>query len=256
MFKQNNFDKFNSSKKVFFYPGCAVEYFFPDMGVSMVEVLQKTGYQVDIPKAQVCCGLPAIHAGDGESGKKTILKNIKHMGNPDDYEAFLVLCPSCGMAIKEDFKKYTLDYIAEFKKSEKIGKKVMSFANFLKINNIRFQNEDDKKYTYHTPCHQGRGLGFVPEEFLKETFGENFIPLKDSDVCCGFGGSFSVDYPGISAGILDKKIENIINTKADCLLTDCPGCVMQIDGGLKQKGVNVKVKHLSEVLSNLKIQKK
>ncbi|UOD34791.1 LUD domain-containing protein [Deferribacteraceae bacterium V6Fe1] len=255
LFKEKKLDEFKSSKKVFFYPGCAVEYFFPEIGVSMVELLQKTGYQVDIPKTQVCCGLPAIHAGDGQSGKKTILKNIKYMGNPDEYEAFLVLCPSCGMAIKEDFKKYTLDYIAEFKKSEKIGKKVMSFANFLKIQNIGFQCDGNIKYTYHTPCHQGRGLGFMPEEFLKEIFGQNFIPLKDSDVCCGFGGSFSVDYPGISSGILDKKIENILNTKADCLLTDCPGCIMQIDGGLKQKGINVKVKHLSQILNDLKMIK-
>lgn len=255
MFKQNNFDKFNSSKKVFFYPGCAVEYFFPEMGTKMVQLLQKAGFQVDIPDTQVCCGLPAIHSGDGKSGKKTILKNLKYMRNPEEYEAFLVLCPSCGMAIKEDFKKYTLEHISEFKKSEKIANKVTSLADFLNKNNIRLKYDDNKKITYHTPCHQGRGLGFVPEDFLKETFGENFIPLKDSNVCCGFGGSFSVEYPGISSGILNKKIENIKDTKADILLTDCPGCVMQIDGGLKKQNINVKVAHLSEIFNELDIEK-
>lgn len=255
-YKEKNLSEFKSSKKVFFYPGCAVEYFFPGMGLSMVGILQKAGYQVDIPDRQVCCGLPAIHSGDGKSGKKTILKNLQYMGNPEDYEAFIVLCPSCGMAIVEEFKKYTLDYIEEFKKSEKIANKVMSLANFLKINGVKLEYQGDKKYTYHTPCHQGRGLKFIPEEFLEEILGSNFVKLKDSDVCCGFGGSFSVDYPGISSGIINKKIENIIETRADTVLTDCPGCVMQIDGALKAKGIDVKVMHLSSFFNEIKIVKK
>jgi len=75
----------------------------------MVECLNKAGYQVDIPEVSVCCGLPSIHAGDGKDGKETILKNIQHLGDPKEYESFLVLCPSCGMAMKEEFKTYLFD---------------------------------------------------------------------------------------------------------------------------------------------------
>jgi iron-sulfur cluster protein len=243
----------NFEKKVFFYPGCAVEYFYPEMGIALVKFLNRMGYKVDIPKVSVCCGLPAIHAGDANGGRKTILKNLKYMGESEEYEAFLVLCPSCGMAIKEDFKKYTLEYINEFKKCDKISKKVISFGKFVKEKGVKLKHIGDIKYTYHTPCHQGRGIGFNPEKFLQEIFEDNFIKLQDSDVCCGFGGSFSVDFPQISSKVLDKKIENIKDTKADIVLTDCPGCVMQIDGGLKAKGEKIDVKHLSEIFKNLEI---
>lgn len=246
-YKEKGLDKVKSKKKVFFYPGCAVEYFYPDMGLKMMEFLNKAGYQVDIPEVSVCCGLPAIHAGDGKSAKETILKNVRHMGDYLEYEAFLVLCPSCGMAIKEEYKTYLFDHIAEYKKINGIGEKVISFAQFIKEKGLTLQTDNQKIYTYHTPCHQGRGLQFDTEGFLKEILGDRFVNLKDSNVCCGFGGSFSFDFPEVSGGILAKKIENILATNADCVLTDCPGCIMQIDGGLKAKGHDIEVKHISEI---------
>jgi Fe-S oxidoreductase len=247
IYKEKGLDKVRSERKVFFYPGCAIEYFYPEMGLKMVEFLNKAGYQVDIPEVSVCCGLPAIHAGDGKSAKETILKNIGHMGHHLEYEAFLVLCPSCGMAMKEEFKAFIFDHIPEYKKINDIGEKVISFAQFIKEKELKLQVDNRKIYTYHTPCHLGRGLRFDTGGFLKGILGDHFVNLKDSNVCCGFGGSFSFDFPEVSGGILAKKIENILATKADCVLTDCPGCIMQIDGGLKARGLNIEVKHISEI---------
>lgn len=255
--KQKTFTDINGQRinpsaakgRVFFYPGCAVEYFYPQMGTALVSFLEKQGYQVDTPDKATCCGLPAIHGGDGEGGRKTISACLAQMKNPDDYKAYLVLCPSCGFAVKEDFKHYTEDKPEDFKKAGLISDKVKSLAMFIKeegLTNIPFNK--GAKVTYHTPCHQKRGLGSSAEELLSSLLGENFIPMTDSDVCCGFGGSWSVEYPGISAGILDKKTENIDKTGADTVLTDCPGCVIQISGGLGKKGKNINVMHLSEFL--------
>ncbi|WP_265822721.1 L-lactate dehydrogenase (quinone) large subunit LdhH [Geovibrio ferrireducens] len=255
--KQKTFTDINGQRvnpsaakgRVFFYPGCAVEYFYPQMGTALVSFLEKQGYQVDTPDKATCCGLPAIHGGDGEGGRKTISACLAQMKNPDDYKAYLVLCPSCGFAVKEDFKHYTEDKPEDFKKAGLISDKVKSLAMFIKeegLTNIPFNK--GAKVTYHTPCHQKRGLGSSAEELLTSLLGENFIPMTDSDVCCGFGGSWSVEYPGISAGILDKKTENIDKTGADTVLTDCPGCVIQIAGGLGKKGKNINVMHLSEFL--------
>lgn len=237
--------KVDSERNIFFYPGCAVEYFYPYMGTALVKVLNKVGINVKIPETQVCCGLPALHAGDGNSGKKTILKNLSFMGNPDEYDAYLVLCPSCGMAIKEDFCRYSADDPDIFKISKKIEEKIISFREYLQKLGAKIKTKGNLKVTYHTPCHQGRGLGDSAEGYLKSILGESFIPLKDSNVCCGFGGSYSIDFAGISSGILEKKISNIKDTNADILLTDCPGCVMQIEGGLLKKGEKIKVMHLS-----------
>lgn len=238
------------NKKVFFYPGCAVEYFYPYMGKALVKVLNSFGVKVDIPTKQVCCGLPAIHAGDGRAGKDTISKNLDYMPDPSNYDAIIVLCPSCGMAIKEDFPKQMKEDYTKFNLSKKLSEKIISFREYLEKLGIDLKINRNVKVTYHTPCHQGRGLGSSAESYLKAILGESFVPLKDSDVCCGFGGSYSIDFAGISKGILDKKIENIIQTGADIVLTDCPGCVMQIEGGLLKKGLDIKVMHISTFLNN------
>ncbi|PLX68855.1 MAG: FeS-binding protein [Denitrovibrio sp.] len=241
----------NTGKKVFFYQGCAVEYFYPQMGVALVELLERKGYQVDVPEKSVCCGLPALHGGDGEGGKKTIEKNLAMMKNPEDYDAYIVLCPSCGFAVKDDFLHHMSENPDMYKKAEKISKKVISLANFLEKEGVKISAESAEKVTYHSPCHQKRGLGTNAEELLKGIFGDNFVPLTDADVCCGFGGSWSVDFPGMSKGILGKKIENIEATGADIVLTDCPGCVIQIKGGIDKYGRKQKVMHLAEMIKGL-----
>jgi Fe-S oxidoreductase len=96
-------------------------------------------------------------------------------------------------------------------------------------------------------------LKTTAEQYLSQLLGESFVPLKDTDVCCGFAGSYSVDFPGISSGILRKKIENIKETGADMVVTDCPGCIMQIDGGVLNNDLPIKVLHLSDFLANLEI---
>lgn len=236
------------AKRVFFYPGCAVEYFFPQMGKALVEILEANGYIVDTPDKSACCGLPAIHAGDGKGGKSSIKTNLALMGNPEDYYAYLVLCPSCGLAIKDDYTHYTQDNPALFQKSGAISKKIVSMANFFEQEEIMPESATDLKVTYHTPCHQKRGLGSGAETLLKAIFGDNFIPMEDSDVCCGFGGSWSVDFATVSKGVLEKKIDHIEATGADIVVTDCPGCVMQIGGGLSKKDSRIKTMHLTEFL--------
>jgi len=89
---------------------------------------------------------------------------------------------------------------------------------------------------------------------LIETSGANYIASQDEDVCCGFGGSYSVDFPEISAEILGKKLDLVEQSGADVLVTDCPGCVMQLKGGLDKRGGKIEVKHIAELLAGQKKQ--
>ena len=242
-----------TEKRVFFYPGCAVEYFYPHLGMALIDVLERAGVRVDIPEMPACCGLPAAFAGDRKSADKAIRTNLNFMGNPDDYDAYLVLCPSCGVAIVEDFEKFVTDDRSLGEKAKKIASHTKSLSMFLEENGLKFRSVGTKKVTYHTPCHLGRGLKTTAEQYLSQLLGERFVPLKDTDVCCGFAGSYSVDFPGISSGILKKKIENIQETDADTVVTDCPGCIMQIDRGVVNNNLPIQVMHVSNFLSNLEI---
>jgi len=251
MFKSHTPKVENAKKRVFFYQGCAVEYFFPEMGMALVELLEKKGYAVDAPDVAVCCGLPAIHGGDGDGGRRTIQTNLAMMKNPEDYDAYIVLCPSCGFAVKDDFKHYMAGNPDMYRKAGAISEKVISLANYLEKEGVSLNIDTGSTLTYHSPCHQKRGLGTGAEGLLKNIFGDKFVPMTDADVCCGFGGSWSVDFPGISKGILGKKIENIDASGADIVVTDCPGCVMQIRGGLNKYGRRQKVMHIAEILQGL-----
>lgn len=243
----------DTETRVFFYPGCAVEYFYPNLGMALMDLLERAGVRVDSPEMSACCGLPAAFAGDRKSADKAIRANLNFMGNPDDYDSYLVLCPSCGVAIVEDFEEFVADDKSLGEKAKKIAAKTKSLSMFLEENGLKFRCVGKKKVTYHTPCHLGRGLHTTAEQYLSQLLGERFVPLKDTDVCCGFAGSYSMDFPGISSGILGKKIENIQETGADTVVTDCPGCIMQLDGGVLNNDLPIKVMHLSDFLVNLEI---
>ncbi|ADU64878.1 LUD domain-containing protein [Desulfurispirillum indicum] len=239
-----------STKKVFFYPGCAVEYFYPQMGTALVNLLEKAGYQVDYPDKAVCCGLPAHFGGDAQSAGKTVDQCLDHFRNPDDYEAILVLCPSCGSAMQHEFPHYAAAGQHE-ELSQRVAAKTMTLASFVEKAGLQFQSGGHQKVTYHVPCHMGRGMGSSAADLLKSLLGEQFAPMEHADVCCGFAGSYSVDYPQVSAGILGKKLEHAAATGASTLITDCPGCVMQIGGGAAKQEMDMQVVHLSTFLENL-----
>ena len=239
--------------RAFFYPGCAVEYFYPNTGIALLDLLETGGIRVDIPQASACCGLPANFAGDRISTERTIRTNLGFMGEPDDYDAYLVLCPSCGVAMVGEFEKFVGDDDVLKEKAKKIAAKTKSLSMFLEDGPIKFRPVGGRKVTYHTPCHLARGMKSSAEQYLSRLLGDKFVPLADTDVCCGFAGSYSMDFPGISSGIQGKKIEHLKESGADVVVTDCPGCVMQIESGVLKKKLPIQVTHLSDFLADLEI---
>ena len=103
--------------------------------------------------------------------------------------------------------------------------------------------------TYHAPCHLCRGMGErnAPHELIRKA-GLNFVPGKEEETCCGFGGSFSGKFPQISSQILENKLADVEATGAKLLVTECPGCLMQLRGGVEKKGLKIEVKHIAEAL--------
>jgi Fe-S oxidoreductase len=131
--------------------------------------------------------------------------------------------------------------------------KIIDFSSFM-ANVLDISAEEFKaapeKVAYHSPCHLCRGLHVTEEpRRLIEIAGYEYVPSKDEDVCCGFGGSYSVDFPEISAEILKKKLDNVEDTDARLLVTDCPGCVIQLRGGMDKRENKIQVKHIAEVLA-------
>jgi Fe-S oxidoreductase len=173
--------------------------------------------------------------------------------DPSDYDYILTLCASCGSHLKENYPKLLGDEPGLGVKVRQFAEKVIDFssflANVLKVEPSQFQHKG-KKVAYHAPCHLCRGLGVKeePRELLQVS-GLNYLPAKDEEVCCGMAGSYSVDFPEISAALLEKKLDHVEATGAEMLVTDCPGCVLQLKGGMDKRGGKIKVKHIAEAVA-------
>ena len=117
----------------------------------------------------------------------------------------------------------------------------------------REQSGDDTPLTitYHDSCHLKREMGVFKEqrELLTSTNGIKLVEMVDSDVCCGFGGTYSIKLPEVATPILEKKLENIKATGASCVAVDCPGCLMQIRGGMDAHDIPVEVKHTAVIIA-------
>jgi len=234
------------------FAGCAVDFIYPEQAAASLKVLQKYAVQVEFPMDQTCCGLPAMMAAEEETAKDVALQNLKALMS-EKYDYIVTLCASCGSHLKHNYVKIfnEADDIPENLKS--FTDKIIDFssftANVLKVSKENYKKTDEK-VAYHSPCHLCRGLQVTEEpRKLIEIAGYQYVPSKDEDVCCGFGGSYSIDFPEISSEILKKKLDNVEAADAEILVTDCPGCVLQLRGGMDKRGRKVLVKHIAELLA-------
>jgi iron-sulfur cluster protein len=243
--------------RVALFGGCVADFVSPEQAVSLLRLLTAYNVQMEYPMGQSCCGLPAMMMAEEETAREVAVQNLNAL-EIDRYDYVLVLCASCGSHLKEGYRHLLLTSKPEaMEKWRMLRDKLMDFSSFivnvLKVSPDRFQ-QNGKKAAYHSPCHLCRGLGVTREpRALLPIAGLAYLPCKDEDVCCGFGGSYSLEFPEISAEILHQKLDHVEQTGAEVLVTDCPGCVLQLRGGMNKRNSRVQVRHIAEVVAeNLK----
>ncbi len=238
--------------KVALFVTCLVDLFRPTIGFAAIKLLEDAGCDVVVPPAQTCCGQPAYNSGDREDTIAIAQQLIKTF-EPYDY----VVAPSgsCAAMIKKHYPGLFADDEAWQTRAQALSDKTFELVSFLsdvlKVENI--DAELDKYVTYHDSCSGLRELGISeqPRKLLAGVEGLTLNEMKDSDVCCGFGGTFCVKYSDISNAIVSKKTDNIANSGADMLLAGDLGCLMNMAGKLKRQGSNVEVRHVAEVLADM-----
>jgi iron-sulfur cluster protein len=245
----------NPKYNVAFFVGCAIDFIYPEQGKALLDILKGHDVQVEFPMDQTCCGLPALMAAEEETAKEVAIQNLKAMDSVNcDY--IITLCASCASHLKHNYLKMFKDDPNAPANLKRFTDKIIDFSSFmtnvLKVSSKEYKKTGEK-VAYHSPCHLCRGLGVTDEpRKLIEIAGYEYVPSKDEDVCCGFGGSYSIDFPEISSEILKKKLDNIEKTDARILVTDCPGCVLQIRGGMDKRCSKIQVKHIAEIISEVK----
>lgn len=245
-----------SKEKIAFYSGCLIDFAYPEMGENLLKILNKAGIEVLFPEEQTCCGAPARYNGAYEVAAHNAIDNIKAL-LAEDVKYVVSACPTCTVALQHDFIS-TFESVGEsdwMPKAKELSAKAIDFSTLVKklMAEGRLSLKDGQKLgkiTYHDSCHLKRTLNVheEPRKLLRSA-GYELTEMFECDMCCGMGGSYSMKLPEISTPILQRKLKNIKETGAPIVAMDCPGCVMQIRGGLDQDGSPIKVKHTLELMA-------
>jgi len=243
----------NPAYRVALFGGCVVDFVSPEQALSLVRLLSAYNVQMEYPMGQSCCGLPAMMMAEEETAAEVAAQNLEVLDS-EHYDYIIVLCASCGSHLKEGYARLLADKPELAEKLRILHDKLIDFSSFM-VNILKIAPGDfiqnQTRVAYHSPCHLCRGLGVTrePRELL-QTAGLYYAPCKDEDVCCGFGGSYSLEFPEISSEILRQKLDHVENTGAEVLVTDCPGCVLQLRGGMDKRNSRIQVRHISEVVAD------
>ncbi len=243
-----------ASLTVGYFIGCMTDFVFPEVGKKMISFLNKNGVEVMVPREQGCCGAPIyLGAGDFETGRKLADNNVRAF---EHVNYVVTNCATCASAMK-DYVKFLADTPERKETYTKFADKVIDITEFL-VNVLQLPASAyhvlpefrGKRVTWHDPCHLSRHLGVKepPRQILKGMRDIEFVEMPDADRCCGMAGSFSIYYYDLSKRIADRKVRNIDLSGADIVVTECPGCEIQLIDATRRNGKQVKVMHIMELL--------
>jgi L-lactate dehydrogenase complex protein LldE len=231
---------------------CIIDTLYPEIGEAVVQLLEESGVDVEFPTDQTCCGQPAFNAGMRSEARKMATHTIEVFENyPGD---IIIPSGSCTGMVKHGYLELFADDPSWLLRAQELAARTYEITEYLVdiLGIEQFNAQFQGQVTYHSSCHLLRDMGIdrQPQVLLKNIEGTNIIPLPKREECCGFGGLFSIEHPEISKEMLDRKINNFLESGADTLVACDAGCIAHISGGLHRKKLDRRVMHIAELLVN------
>lgn len=229
---------------------CFVDQLFPDTAFNMIKVLERAGCTVSYNTLQTCCGQPAFNAGFWEESKSVCQKFIKDFSGSDPIVAPSASC----VGFVKNYYGRLFDNSSLHHEVQDLKQRVHEFSHFLihTMGVTDFGAALNGKATYHDSCAALRECEIreEPRKLLSKVKGLEFTEMKDTETCCGFGGTFAVKYENISMAMGEQKVENAMATGANYLVSTDLSCLMHQQGYINQKGYTIKTMHLADVLAS------
>jgi len=229
---------------------CFIDQLYPQTGFNMVKVLERAGCDVNYNPEQTCCGQPAFNAGYWDEAKKVGEKFIKEFNN-DRY----IVSPSasCVGMIKNYYPEMFHNAVLH-NEYKQIAKNIHEFSSFL-VNVLKFTDIGatlEGVATYHDSCAALRECKIKeePRALLNKVHKLELKEMKDTESCCGFGGTFSAKYEPIAVGMGSDKVKNAMDTGAQYLISTDLSCLLHLDGYIKKQNLNLKTLHIADVLAS------
>jgi len=229
--------------------GCVQRFFFAQVNSATARVLSENGYEVVVPRDQGCCGSLLVHEGERERAKELARKTIDTFERAG-VDVVVVNAAGCGSVMKEYWELLHTDP-AYAEKATAFSRKVRDVSQLLAQVPLNGRLQPlSLTVTYHDACHlaHGQKVRQEPRTILKAIPELQFVELTESDFCCGSAGIYNLLYPDVAQEFLDRKIERIKETGAEVVVSGNPGCSLQIEKGLKERGLDIRVLHPVELL--------
>ncbi len=238
--------------KVALFIPCFIDQLFPTTAINMVKVLEKTGCEIVYNPNQTCCGQPAFNAGFREQAQPVCEKFLTDMLA---VQADYIVAPSgsCVGFVRNTYSKMFDNSILE-KKYHDVAAKMYEFSEFmvkvLQVENVGANLQTTA--TYHDACGALRDCHIhdAPRRLLANVTGLTLVEALDSDVCCGFGGSFAVKMEPIASAMAQTKIDNLSATGSDVVISTDSSCLMHLEGYAKKAEKKLYFMHIADVLAS------
>ena len=235
--------------RVAFLAGCIANISFARLNEATVRVLQKNGCEVVVPAGQGCCGALHLHSGLREDARRLARQNIDAVLR-GGFEAIITNAAGCGSTLKEygDLLDDDPSYAAKAREFSALMRDVTEFLASIELN--REMAPIDRIVTYQDSCHlaHGQRVRTAPRTLLAAIPGLQFREMRSADICCGSAGIYNVVENQMSMQILASKMEAVNATGAGIISTANPGCMLQLEAGVRLHGNRQRVMHVVELL--------
>lgn len=229
---------------------CFIDQLYPETAFNTVKVLEKAGCKVIYNAEQTCCGQPAFNAGYWDEAKAVGSKFLN-----DFSEGNYIVSPSasCTGMVKNYYNDLFTN-TAVHNKCRAIQSNIFELSDFL-INVLKkdyFGAELEARAVYHDSCAGLREckIKAEPRALLEKVHGLEIVELKDSDTCCGFGGTFAVKFDGISSAMAQQKVDNALAAEAEFIISSDASCLLHLQGYIDKNQLPIKTMHLADVLAH------
>jgi len=236
--------------KISLFVPCFIDQCYPGIALQAIQLLEKAGCKVNYNPNQTCCGQPAFNSGYWDEAKEVGTKFLEDFSGAG---TVVSLSGSCkGMILNYYNDLFTNSLLHN--PCRTLQANIFELSEFL-VNKLKFLDfgaELNGKAVYHDSCGALRecGIKSEPRELLKNVKGLELLESPDCEVCCGFGGTFSVKFDGISVAMAEQKVQNAMALGADYIISLDVSCLMHLDGYIQKNQLPIQTLHLTEVLSN------
>jgi glycolate dehydrogenase iron-sulfur subunit len=223
--------------RVAFLVGCVMPILYPQSHDAAVRLLQLAGCEVWFPPGERCCGALHAHNGDLDEAARLRDANMQTYAK-GEFDALVVDSAGCGSHLK--------DFYPELKG------RVKDLSEWLaEIGLPEPKREVKLRVTYQDACHlaHAQRIKKQPRDLIRAVPGVELVEMRHPDICCGAAGLYSTLEPVMSRRILAEKLDDLMSTAADVVVTGNPGCQMQLAAGLRSRSSNIRVEHLAELLA-------